>query len=82
MSAQALSQANARCDISALDENLYNCLQTNFDTGIKYARLDQWAKFPNFQTMLRDVILKRIALDRAGLGTRVTHRSDRLQNRI
>lgn len=55
-------------DISALDENLYSCLQTNFDTAIKYARLDQWAKFPDFQVKLRDVILKRIALDRIMIG--------------
>jgi P2 family phage major capsid protein len=55
-------------DISALDDNLYSCVQTNFDTAIKYARLDQWAKFPNFQAKLRDVILKRIALDRIMIG--------------
>lgn len=55
-------------DISALDDNLYNCVQTNFDTAIKYARLDQWAKFPDFQAKLRDVILKRMALDRIMIG--------------
>ncbi|BBE51126.1 Major capsid protein [Ferriphaselus amnicola] len=55
-------------DISALDANGYECVQTNFDTAIKYAKLDAWAKFPNFQTMLRDVIVKRQALDRIMIG--------------
>ncbi|MBI5917778.1 MAG: phage major capsid protein, P2 family [Nitrosomonadales bacterium] len=55
-------------DISALDSNQYTCKQTNFDTAIKYAKLDAWAKFPNFQPMLRDVIVKRQALDRIMIG--------------
>ncbi|MGJ0639562.1 P2 family phage major capsid protein, partial [Xenorhabdus bovienii] len=27
----------------------YKCEQTNFDTSLSYAKLDLWAKFPDFQ---------------------------------
>lgn len=46
----------------------YVCKQTNFDTAIKYSTLDAWAKFPDFQTRLRDAILKQQALDRIMIG--------------
>ncbi|MGY0146182.1 phage major capsid protein, P2 family [Edwardsiella tarda] len=46
----------------------YRCLQTNFDTVLTYAKLDMWAKFPNFQTRIRDAIVKRQALDRIMIG--------------
>lgn len=50
-------------DPTALTNELYECKQTNFDTALKYAKLDAWAKFPDFQTRIRDVILRRQALD-------------------
>jgi len=50
-------------DPTTLDEFGYVCKQTNFDTAIKYAKLDAWAKFPDFQTRIRDAILQRQALD-------------------
>ncbi|MDR2507399.1 MAG: phage major capsid protein, P2 family [Candidatus Accumulibacter sp.] len=50
-------------DPGALTGKSYLCQQTNFDTAIKYAKLDAWAKFPDFQTRLRDAILRRQALD-------------------
>lgn len=46
----------------------YTCKQTNFDTAIKYAKLDAWAKFPDFQTRYRDVCIKQQALDRMMIG--------------
>ncbi|WP_137936116.1 phage major capsid protein, P2 family [Chitinivorax sp. B] len=46
----------------------YRCEKTDFDTAIPYAQLDQWAKFPEFQTKLRDVIIKQQALDRIMIG--------------
>jgi P2 family phage major capsid protein len=55
-------------DVSALSTNDYECKQTNYDTYIRYALLDAWAKFPDFQTRLRDVIIKRQALDRICIG--------------
>lgn len=55
-------------DPLALDETGYFCTQTNFDTFIRYATLDMWAKFKDFQTRLRDAILRRQALDRIMIG--------------
>lgn len=55
-------------DVAALDKFGYECVQTDFDTGIRYAKLDAWAKFPDFQVRLRDAILKRQALDRIMIG--------------
>lgn len=54
--------------VDTLDKNGYACKQTNFDTFISYAKLDGWAKFPDFQTRLRDLILARQALDRICIG--------------
>ncbi|RAR53884.1 P2 family phage major capsid protein [Paraburkholderia unamae] len=70
-------------DPSNLDETGYNCTQTNFDTAISYARLDAWAKFKDFQTRIRDAIVKRQALDRICIGFNGTSRaasSDRAAN--
>lgn len=55
-------------DPSALDDRAYACKQTNFDVAITYGKVDMWAKFPNFETMWRDNIVKRIALDRILIG--------------
>ncbi|MFK4072717.1 phage major capsid protein, P2 family [Ectopseudomonas khazarica] len=55
-------------DLSSLDERGYFASQTNFDTHIRYAKLDQWAKFPDFQARIRDAIIKRCALDRIMIG--------------
>jgi len=55
-------------DVTALDKNTYTCKKTDFDTAIPYSRLDAWAKFPNFQTVLRDAIIQRQALDRIMIG--------------
>lgn len=55
-------------DVSSLDAQGYECRKTDFDTHITYGKLDAWAKFPNFQTMLRDVIVRQQALDRIMIG--------------
>jgi hypothetical protein len=58
-------------------------VQTNFDSGIPYAQLDAWAKFKDFQTKLRDVIIKQQALDRIMIGfngTSVADTTDRNAN--
>ena len=62
-------------DPLAMDEQGYLCTQTNFDTAIKYAKLDAWAKFPDFQTRVRDAILRRQALDRIMIGFNGTSRA-------
>jgi P2 family phage major capsid protein len=55
-------------DVSALDARGYECRKTDFDTHITYGMLDAWAKFPDFQTRLRDAIVRRQALDRIMIG--------------
>ncbi|MBK4124459.1 phage major capsid protein, P2 family [Enterobacter roggenkampii] len=53
----------------------YNCTQTNFDTALTYAKIDMWAKFQDFQTRIRDAIVKRQALDRIMIGFNGTSRA-------
>jgi P2 family phage major capsid protein len=55
-------------DASAMTNTRYRCEKTNFDTHINYAKLDAWAKFPDFQTRVATAILKRQALDRIRIG--------------
>lgn len=55
-------------DVSTLDSTGYQCVQTNFDTHLKYKKLDAWAKFPDFQTRVAMAILRRQALDRIMIG--------------
>jgi len=62
-------------DVTAIDGYGYECTQTNFDTHLKYSKLDAWAKFKNFQVMVRDAILKRQALDRITIGFNGTSRA-------
>ncbi|ATG18384.1 phage major capsid protein, P2 family [Ralstonia pickettii] len=62
-------------DIATLDGRKYRCEQTNFDTHITYQRLDAWAKFPDFQTRIRDAIIQRQALDRIMIGFNGVKRS-------
>ena len=55
-------------DLTGLSAHRYRCEKTNFDTHVPYAKLDAWAKFPDFQTRIRDLIIKRQALDRIMIG--------------
>ncbi|HIE0706908.1 TPA: phage major capsid protein, P2 family [Serratia marcescens] len=55
-------------DPTTLDEIGYMCTQTNFDTALKYSKLDMWAKFADFQIRIRDQIVKRQGLDRIMIG--------------
>lgn len=57
----------------ALTKDTYACKQTNFDTAFKYATLDQWAKFQDFQTRLTNSIAQRQGLDRLTIGWHGTH---------
>ncbi len=63
-------------DPTTLDESGYLCTQTNFDTVLRYAKLDLWAKFPNFQTRIRDALVQRQALDIMMIGFNGKTRSD------
>jgi P2 family phage major capsid protein len=55
-------------DPTVMTDIEYRCEQTNFDTALTYAKLDLWAKFQDFQTRIRDAIVKRQALDRIMIG--------------
>lgn len=55
-------------DLSGLSKNSYHCQQTNYDSHLTYAKLDAWAKFKDFQSRIRDMIVKRQALDRMMIG--------------
>ncbi|VVE46250.1 phage major capsid protein, P2 family [Pandoraea terrigena] len=70
-------------DPTDLDPNGYVCTQTNFDSHLKYPKLDAWAKFPDFQARVRDALLVRQALDRMLIGFNGVSRaatSDRVAN--
>ncbi|MES9901141.1 MAG: phage major capsid protein, P2 family [Sedimenticola sp.] len=55
-------------DPSGVDDRAYFCKQTNFDTHLGYAKLDAWAKFPDFQARIRNQIVRQSALDRIMIG--------------
>lgn len=55
-------------DVAALTADTYACKKTNFDTATPYARLDAWAKFPDFQTRLAGSIAQAQGLDRIMIG--------------
>jgi P2 family phage major capsid protein len=62
------TQERATRDVHAADASKYRCEQTNYDTHMRYALLDMWAKFPDFQIRLTNQIIQRIALDRIMIG--------------
>lgn len=55
-------------DPTSMDERFYFCRKTDFDTAIKYQKLDQWAKFKDFYGRFSAQIQKRQALDRIMIG--------------
>ncbi|MER1537624.1 phage major capsid protein, P2 family [Enterobacter hormaechei] len=70
-------------DFTALESNKYECAQINFDFHIRYKQLDLWARFQDFQTRIRDAIIKRQSLDfiMAGFnGIKRADTSDRAKN--
>lgn len=70
-------------DPTTLDADGYLCTQTNFDTYLSYSKLDMWAKFPDFQTRIRNMLLTRAALDAIMIGFNGTSRaatSDKVAN--
>lgn len=54
--------------IANLDDRLYECKKTDFDTYMTYEQLDIWAKFPDFQARLRNQVTAQIARDRLTIG--------------
>jgi hypothetical protein len=50
------------------ETNTYLCRQTNFDWARRYAAMDAWRHRPEFETLLRDAILKQQGRDRIMIG--------------
>lgn len=55
-------------DVSSLEGRGYQCVQTNYDTHIRYNKLDMWAKFKDFQVRISRAIQIQCALDRIMIG--------------
>ena len=55
-------------EVGAVDGHKYLCVQTNYDTHIKYNTLDSWAKFADFAARVSAVRLQRCSLDRIMIG--------------
>ncbi len=65
------------------DRGQYFCRQTNFDSALKYAKIDSWRHKPEFQTLLRDAIAKQQGRDRIMIGwhgTSAAAQTDRVAN--
>lgn len=55
-------------DPTGMESHKYRCEKVNHDTHLKYSQIDAWAKFANFQTMVRDLIVKSQGRDRIMIG--------------
>ena len=55
-------------DGSALEENTYELFSTESDVSLPYAKIDAWAKFPDFHQKYSAAVQKQIALDRIMIG--------------
>ncbi|PJG82113.1 phage major capsid protein, P2 family [Caviibacterium pharyngocola] len=62
-------------DIHSLTAIPYHCQQINYDTHLKYATLDMWAKFPDFAKRIGTLKAERMALDRIMIGFNGTSRA-------
>ena len=60
-------------DASGLDNTLYELQDTHSDVGLPYAKIDAWAKFPDFADRYSAAVQKRIAQDRIMIGFHGTH---------
>ncbi len=60
-------------DMSVLDGSNYLCVQTNFDTHLRYDKLDMWAEVPEFASLISAARFERCALDRQMIGFNGTH---------
>lgn len=62
-------------DPTSLDTFGYFCQEIDFDVAIKWSKIDQWAKFPDFVKRYQNAILQRQALDRIMIGWNGTSRA-------
>ena len=65
------------------ETNTYFCRKTDFDWSMQYALLDAWRHRPEFETLMRDAILRQQARDRIMIGwngTSAAAQTDRVAN--
>lgn len=62
-------------DPTSLDNFGYFCQEIDFDVALKWSKIDQWAKFPDFVNLYRSAITTRQALDRIMIGWNGTSRA-------
>ncbi|WP_426205075.1 phage major capsid protein, P2 family [Pseudomonas sp. TWP3-1] len=55
-------------DASELNNTTYELSSTESDVGLPYAKIDAWAKFPDFHQRYSAAVQKQIALDRIMVG--------------
>lgn len=55
-------------DVGGLDNRTYQLFETLFDTMIGWAKLDTWAKFPNFLDLYSAAVVTAIAQTRISIG--------------
>ncbi|MBC3410077.1 phage major capsid protein, P2 family [Pseudomonas sp. SWRI51] len=60
-------------DASGLTDDQYELHDTQSDVGLPYAKIDAWAKFPDFHQRYSAAVQKQIALDRIMIGFHGTH---------
>lgn len=69
--------------VGSLDDDQYECVQTNFDTHLGYQVMDAWAVMQGFAARYRKAVIKRVALDRIMVGwngTQAATSTDRAAN--
>ncbi|BAP43920.1 P2 family phage major capsid protein [Pseudomonas sp. StFLB209] len=69
-------------DVSSLDDDTYELSPTESDVSLSYAKIDAWAKFPEFHAKYSAAVQRQIALDRIMVGFHGTHaaqQTDRIQ---
>jgi P2 family phage major capsid protein len=55
-------------DASSLDDDTYELSSTESDVSLSYAKIDAWAKFPEFHAKYSAAVQRQIALDRIMIG--------------
>ena len=55
-------------DLTSINGRGYHCQHTDYDSHLKYALIDAWAKFPDFQIRVARMLAQRQALDRMCIG--------------
>ncbi|MEN2433156.1 phage major capsid protein, P2 family [Comamonas sp. F1-6] len=55
-------------DLTNIGARGFQCEKTDYDSHLTYAKIDSWAKFPDFQVRVARMLAQRQALDRMCIG--------------